>query len=205
MKSNGSTAKYYELPDDATELQDLISYRNLNSQDGEIFRAIYRKGMVDHSSLTRESFKVLFYALEEVIRVIRYDLPLAEEQAEMSEVLYDFLASACDRVSCVVDDAEDYLEEYCRTDIPTEDDRPLSVEQSPGSIASGKKKTVFKWMMDHIALGPDTIKGTYHPSDEKGSAYDCRQNIVSREPRALGMVRELNEMGYHVVLVDDEQ
>ena len=41
VKSDGSTASYYELPADAKEVQDLISYKNMNAQIGEIFRACY--------------------------------------------------------------------------------------------------------------------------------------------------------------------
>lgn len=67
--SDGSTAHYYELPAGATELQDLISHRNMNAQDGEIFRAIYRKGHCPHSSLLREAKKTLFYAQAEVARL----------------------------------------------------------------------------------------------------------------------------------------
>ena len=47
--SDGSTAKYYELPDGAKELQDLISFRDMNSQIGEIFRSCYRFGIASHS------------------------------------------------------------------------------------------------------------------------------------------------------------
>ncbi len=68
-KSDGSTADYYKLPANATELQHLISYRNLNAQDGEIFRAIYRKGRASHSDALRDAKKVLFYALAEVERL----------------------------------------------------------------------------------------------------------------------------------------
>ncbi len=68
-KSDGSTADYYELPKGATQLQDLISFRNLNAQDGEIFRAIYRKGRASHSDALRDAKKVLFYALAEVERL----------------------------------------------------------------------------------------------------------------------------------------
>lgn len=67
--SDGSTASYYELPKGCTELQDLISYRNLNAQDGEIFRAIYRKGRASHSDELRDAKKVLFYARAEVARL----------------------------------------------------------------------------------------------------------------------------------------
>lgn len=68
-RSDGSTASYYELPPGCTELQDLISYRNLNAQDGEIFRAIYRKGRASHSDELRDARKVLFYAQAEVKRL----------------------------------------------------------------------------------------------------------------------------------------
>lgn len=68
-KSDGSTASYYELPEGCTELQDLISHRNLNAQDGEIFRAIYRKGRASHSDELRDAKKVLFYAQAEVARL----------------------------------------------------------------------------------------------------------------------------------------
>ena len=68
-KSDGSTASYYQLPPGCTELQDLISYRNLNAQDGEIIRAIYRKGRASHSDELRDARKVLFYAKAEVKRL----------------------------------------------------------------------------------------------------------------------------------------
>lgn len=68
-RSDGSTADYYQLPTGCTELQDLISYRNLNAQDGEIFRAIYRKGRASHSDELRDARKVLFYAQAEVKRL----------------------------------------------------------------------------------------------------------------------------------------
>lgn len=69
--SDGSTAEYYMLPEGAKELQDLISHRNLNAQDGEIFRTIYRKGLCRHSDELREAKKVLFYAQAEVNRLLR--------------------------------------------------------------------------------------------------------------------------------------
>jgi hypothetical protein len=67
--SDGSTANYYKLPAGCTQLQDLISYRNLSAQDGEIIRAIYRKGRASHSDELRDAKKVLFYAQAEVKRL----------------------------------------------------------------------------------------------------------------------------------------
>ena len=67
--SDGSTASYYELPDGASELQDLISAKNMNAQIGEIFRACYRYGQVAHSPEIRDIKKILFYAKAELERL----------------------------------------------------------------------------------------------------------------------------------------
>jgi hypothetical protein len=67
--SDGSTAKYYELPDGAKELQDLISHKNMNSQIGEIFRAAYRYGESSHSNELRDAKKIKFYIDAEIKRL----------------------------------------------------------------------------------------------------------------------------------------
>ena len=71
-KSDGSTASYYELPSDAEQLQDLISYKNMNAQIGEIFRACYRYGEVEHSEMLRDAKKMRFYAEAEIERLERW-------------------------------------------------------------------------------------------------------------------------------------
>lgn len=68
-RSDGSTASYYELPKNATELQDLISHRNMNAQIGEIFRECYRYGRASHSDEMRGIKKILFYANAELKRL----------------------------------------------------------------------------------------------------------------------------------------
>jgi hypothetical protein len=68
-RSDGSTADYYVLPEGATQLQDLISHRNMNAQIGEIFRAGYRYGMASHSDMLRDAKKIRFYAQAEVERL----------------------------------------------------------------------------------------------------------------------------------------
>ena len=67
--SDGSTAKYYELPDNVSELQHLISYKDMNAQMGEIFRACYRYGEVAHSGKLRDIKKIIFYANAELERL----------------------------------------------------------------------------------------------------------------------------------------
>ena len=67
--SDGSTAPYYELPAGATQLQDLISHRNMNAQMGEIFRATYRYGLASHSDQLRDAKKIKFYIEAEIARL----------------------------------------------------------------------------------------------------------------------------------------
>tara|TARA_R100000935_G_scaffold4583_2_gene10878 strand:+ start:2292 stop:2822 length:531 start_codon:yes stop_codon:yes gene_type:complete len=67
--SDGSTASYYELPDGSAELQDLISYKNMNAQIGEIFRAAYRYGESSHSDELRDAKKIMFYIEAEIKRL----------------------------------------------------------------------------------------------------------------------------------------
>jgi len=68
-QSDGSTASYYELPSEASELQDLISFKSMNAQIGEIFRAAYRYGEVAHSKKLRDAKKIRFYADAEIKRL----------------------------------------------------------------------------------------------------------------------------------------
>jgi len=72
--SDGSTASYYELPDGATQLQDLISYRDMNGQMAEIFRACYRYGEVAHSPKLRDIKKIIYYAEAELARLQKYEV-----------------------------------------------------------------------------------------------------------------------------------
>ena len=68
-KSDGSSADYYKLPDGATQLQDLISHRDMNAQIGEIQRAVYRYGMASHSDKLRDAKKIKFYIDAEIKRL----------------------------------------------------------------------------------------------------------------------------------------
>jgi hypothetical protein len=71
--SDGSSASYYELPTNCTELQDLISHKNMNAQIGEIFRECYRYGEASHSDEIRGIKKMLFYANAELKRLENLD------------------------------------------------------------------------------------------------------------------------------------
>ena len=69
VTSDGSTASYYELPEAAKQLQDLISFKDMNAQMGEIFRAAYRYGEVSHSGKMRDAKKIRFYIDAEIKRL----------------------------------------------------------------------------------------------------------------------------------------
>jgi hypothetical protein len=73
IQSDGSTASYYELPESATELQHLISAKNMNAQIGEIFRACYRYGEVSHSPELRDAKKIKFYIDAEIERLTKLE------------------------------------------------------------------------------------------------------------------------------------
>lgn len=68
-RSDGSTASYYQLPEGAKELQDLISHKDMNAQIGEIFRAAYRYGVASHSDKLRDAKKIKFYIEAEIDRL----------------------------------------------------------------------------------------------------------------------------------------
>lgn len=89
IRSDGSTAAYYELPQDATELQHLIAHKNMNAQIGEIFRACYRYGEVEHSEMLRDAKKILFYAKAEIERlenISRTDTAKPEFNSDMAVI-----------------------------------------------------------------------------------------------------------------------
>lgn len=72
-KRPGASAYYYTLPYGATQLQDLIAFRDMNAQLGEIFRAAYRYGQPGHhSSKERDLRKIIFYAQAELDRLEKY-------------------------------------------------------------------------------------------------------------------------------------
>ena len=72
ITSDGSSADYYLLPQGVEQLQDLISYKNMNAQIGEIFRSCFRYGEVDHSEKLRDAKKMRFYADAEIKRLTMY-------------------------------------------------------------------------------------------------------------------------------------
>ena len=68
-KPGASNPKQYGLPTGATELQDLIEFRNMNFACGNMFKAIYRMGTCSHSDELRDLRKILWFAQREIDRL----------------------------------------------------------------------------------------------------------------------------------------
>jgi len=74
VRSDGSTASYYELPNNASELQDLISAKNMNYSVGSIFvlccehgeaqsvqsRINIVKGIIKHAEYERKRLEAMY-------------------------------------------------------------------------------------------------------------------------------------------------
>lgn len=67
--SDGWSTSYYELPKDATELQDLIEYKNMNFAVANIFKAAYRLGMKEGTDELYDLNKIIWFAEREKKRV----------------------------------------------------------------------------------------------------------------------------------------
>ncbi len=64
----GSNPKKYGLPQGATDLQDLIEYRDMNFAVGNMFKALYRMGQCNHSTRKRDLEKIIWFANRELSR-----------------------------------------------------------------------------------------------------------------------------------------
>ena len=65
----GGSSEYYELPADAEEMQDLIEHKNMNFAMGNVFKACYRYGEKDGTTMEYDLYKIIWYANRELRRV----------------------------------------------------------------------------------------------------------------------------------------
>ena len=61
--------KYYELPEGAKELQDLIEYKDMNFALGNIFKAVYRLGQKPDNDRHYDLEKIIWFANRELKRI----------------------------------------------------------------------------------------------------------------------------------------
>lgn len=62
VASDGGSTKYYELPPDAKELNDLIEYKNMSFALANIFKACYRFDEKDGVDKMYDLNKIIYFA-----------------------------------------------------------------------------------------------------------------------------------------------
>ncbi|MFB8344914.1 hypothetical protein ACWGNA_27645 [Brucella cytisi] len=62
VTSDGGSTSYYELPPQATELNDLIEHKGMSFALGNIFKACYRFGEKDAASRMYDLNKIIYFA-----------------------------------------------------------------------------------------------------------------------------------------------
>ena len=72
-ENNGGTTSYYDVPEGAKTLNDLIEYKEMPFYLGEIFKATYalpeRATRSDNASEERELNKIIYYAQRRLNRI----------------------------------------------------------------------------------------------------------------------------------------
>lgn len=68
VKSDGGSTSYYQLPEGAEELQDLIEHKDMNFSIGNIFKACYRLGEKQGADRQYDLKKIIFFAQRELER-----------------------------------------------------------------------------------------------------------------------------------------
>lgn len=68
VKSDGSSTSYYDLPPEAKDLGDLIEFKNMNFNVGNIFKACYRLGEKEGNDLRYDLNKIIYFAQRELAR-----------------------------------------------------------------------------------------------------------------------------------------
>lgn len=61
IKSDGGRTSYYDIPEGAKELNDLIEHKNMNFALANIFKACYRLGEKDGVDKLYDINKIIYY------------------------------------------------------------------------------------------------------------------------------------------------
>lgn len=65
----GWESNYYKLPEGCEELEDLIEFRKMNFNEGNIFKAIWRKGRKEGVTEEYDLYKIIHFAMRELKRL----------------------------------------------------------------------------------------------------------------------------------------
>jgi hypothetical protein len=81
-QSDGSTTAYYKLPEGATDILDLIEYKDMSFGVGNIFKACYRLGKKDGVDPVYDLNKIIFFATRARDRAVQAKAFLASTTAK---------------------------------------------------------------------------------------------------------------------------
>ena len=62
LGSDGGPSEYYDFPEGATTLNDLIEHKKMSFAQGNIFKAAYRMGTKEGIDLEYDLKKIIYYA-----------------------------------------------------------------------------------------------------------------------------------------------
>jgi hypothetical protein len=69
-ENNGGKTDYYDIPEGAKTLNDLIEFKKMDFAQGNIFKATWRLGdPAHHSSIERDLNKIIYYAKRKLAQV----------------------------------------------------------------------------------------------------------------------------------------
>lgn len=69
VKSDGGSTSYYDIPEGAKDLGDLVEYKDMNFNIGNIFKAAYRLGEKDGTDKVYDLNKIIYFAQRELKRI----------------------------------------------------------------------------------------------------------------------------------------
>lgn len=69
--NNGGSTDYYKLPNEAIDLADLIEYKNMSFNVGNIFKACFRLGDKEGVDDEYDLNKIIYFANRELARIVR--------------------------------------------------------------------------------------------------------------------------------------
>jgi hypothetical protein len=86
IKSDGGSTAYYDLPKDAKDIGDLIEYRDMSFNIGNVFKACYRLGEKEGVDDIYDLQKIIYFANRELKRAqsSKRERPPKAETAEQS-------------------------------------------------------------------------------------------------------------------------
>lgn len=83
----GNSSAYYKLPEYATDIQDLIEFRNMNFAQGNILKAIYRIGEKPGVDAIYDLEKIIWFANREINRLNKNNISKPSTKSSPKDII----------------------------------------------------------------------------------------------------------------------